>query len=70
MLTAWGVACVLGPTLIAYIRETTGHYTAALNVIAAIMLVSAVIPLLVRPLEGGPSALVPPPGALEGKGRG
>ncbi len=70
MLTAWGVAGVLGPTLIAQIRETTGHYTEALYVIAAVMLVSAVIPLLVRPLQGATSAFVPPyqPEALGGKG--
>jgi OFA family oxalate/formate antiporter-like MFS transporter len=60
MLTAWGVAGVLGPTLIAQIRQATGHYTEALHVIAAIMLASAVIPLLVRPLEGATSAFVPP----------
>jgi OFA family oxalate/formate antiporter-like MFS transporter len=49
MLTAWGFAGLLGPMLIAYIRETTGHYAAALDAIAGIMLVSAVIPFLIRP---------------------
>jgi OFA family oxalate/formate antiporter-like MFS transporter len=49
MLTAWGFAGVLGPTLIARIRQQTGHYTQALLVFAVIMLVSAVIPLIVRP---------------------
>jgi OFA family oxalate/formate antiporter-like MFS transporter len=60
MLTAWGTAGVLGPTLIARIRQGTGHYTEALDVIAALMLVSAVIPLLVRPLEDATSALAAP----------
>jgi MFS transporter, OFA family, oxalate/formate antiporter len=60
MLTAWGAAGVLGPMLIAQMRETTGHYTEALDVIAAIMLLSAVIPLLVKPLAGATSAFVPP----------
>lgn len=50
MLTAWGFAGVLGPMLIARIRETTGHYTEALDVIALVMLVSAVIPFFIRPL--------------------
>ena len=36
MLTAWGFAAVVGPTLIAYIRQTTGHYTEALDVIAGV----------------------------------
>jgi OFA family oxalate/formate antiporter-like MFS transporter len=49
MLTAWGFASVLGPLLIARIRETTGHYSEALYIIAGIMLVSAILPLLVRP---------------------
>jgi OFA family oxalate/formate antiporter-like MFS transporter len=49
MLTAWGFGSVLGPMLIAYIRQTTQHYSEALYLIAAIMLVSAVLPLIVRP---------------------
>ena len=49
MLTAWGFAGVLGPTLIAHIRQYTGHYSQALQIIAVIMLVSAVVPLIVRP---------------------
>ncbi len=49
MLTAWGFAGVLGPTLIANIRQSTGHYAGALHILAVILLVSAVIPLIVRP---------------------
>lgn len=49
MLTAWGFAGVLGPTLIATLRESRGQYDQALYVIAALMLVSAIIPTLVRP---------------------
>jgi OFA family oxalate/formate antiporter-like MFS transporter len=49
MLTAWGFAGVLGPTLIARIRQGTGHYSQALHVISIIMLVSAVLPLFTRP---------------------
>ena len=53
MLTAWGFAAVVGPTLIARIREATGHYTEALDLLAVIMLVGAVIPFLVRPTRSG-----------------
>lgn len=53
MLTAWGFAGVFGPLLIAYIRQDTGRYTEALYVIAGVMLVSAVIPLIVRPPATG-----------------
>jgi OFA family oxalate/formate antiporter-like MFS transporter len=49
MLTAWGTAGVLGPSLFASIRQRTGHYTLALDIVAGIMFVSALIPLLVRP---------------------
>src|SRR6266700_4491166 len=49
MLTAWGFAGVLGPTLIAQVRQNTGHYTEALELIAGIMLVSAVLPFVIRP---------------------
>jgi OFA family oxalate/formate antiporter-like MFS transporter len=49
MLTAWGFAGVAGPALIASIRERTGHYEGALHLMAGVMLVSAILPFLVRP---------------------
>jgi len=49
MLTAWGFAGVLGPTLIATLRQSTGRYHEALYVIAALMLVSTAIPIFVSP---------------------
>jgi len=52
MLTAWGFAGVCGPTMIAHVRQSTGRYTEALDVIAAIMLVSAVLPFVIRPPKG------------------
>lgn len=55
MLTAWGAAGVLGPMLIAAIRERTGHYTTALEVTALIMLISTVVPVIVRPLKAARS---------------
>lgn len=49
MLTAWGVAGILGPMLMAALRERSGGYDQGLRMIAGLMLASAVIPLLVRP---------------------
>jgi OFA family oxalate/formate antiporter-like MFS transporter len=49
MLTAWGFAAAFGPTLVASIREATGHYQGALRWLALATLVSAVVPLLLRP---------------------
>jgi OFA family oxalate/formate antiporter-like MFS transporter len=48
MLTAWGFAGVFGPLLVANIRQSTGKYDQALLVIALIMLVSSLLPLVVR----------------------
>jgi OFA family oxalate/formate antiporter-like MFS transporter len=48
MLTAWGLAGLLGPTLIAQVRQSTGYYTEALDLIAGIMLLSTVLPFLIR----------------------
>ena len=58
MLTAWGLAGLLGPALIAHVRQGTGHYTDALNLIAAIMAASLALPLAIRA-----------PGAGRGAGR-
>ncbi len=49
MLTAWGFASAFGPLLIAHLRQTGTSFTYGLHVIAAIMLVSIVVPLIVRP---------------------
>jgi OFA family oxalate/formate antiporter-like MFS transporter len=49
MLTAWGAAGVVGPTLIAQVRQATGHYQGALRIMALITLLSAIVPLLLRP---------------------
>jgi OFA family oxalate/formate antiporter-like MFS transporter len=55
MLTAWGFAGVLGPTLIATLRESRGRYNEALYLIAGLMLASAIIPIVVRPPASGPA---------------
>jgi OFA family oxalate/formate antiporter-like MFS transporter len=49
MLTAWGFASAFGPLLIAHMRQTSGAYAGGLHVIAAVMAVSVLVPLLVRP---------------------
>jgi MFS transporter, OFA family, oxalate/formate antiporter len=49
MLTAWGIAGVVGPQLISFIRDSTGEYTSAFYIIAGIMLLSAIVPFIVRP---------------------
>ncbi len=49
MLTAWGFASAFGPLLIAHMRQASGSYRGALHVIAVVMLVSAALPLVVRP---------------------
>jgi OFA family oxalate/formate antiporter-like MFS transporter len=68
MLTAWGFAGVAGPALIAHLREVTGHYGLALDIIAIIMLVSTVLAIIIRPPKSrghaapksAPSGLTPP----------
>jgi MFS transporter, OFA family, oxalate/formate antiporter len=49
MLTAWGFAAAFGPTLVASVREATGHYQGAMRWLALATLLSAVLPLLLRP---------------------
>ena len=57
MLTAWGLASALGPLLIAQMRETTGTYRGPLRVIAAVMIVSALLPLAVTPARAAGDGL-------------
>jgi len=49
MLTAWGFAAAFGPTLVASVREATGRYQGAMRWLALATLLSAVVPLLLRP---------------------
>lgn len=49
MLTAWSFGGVLGPLLISYIIDSTGSYTLAFYIIAAIMVASAGVAFIVRP---------------------
>jgi len=59
MLTAWGFAGLLGPTLIAYVRQSTGYYTEALDAIALVMFLSAILPFVVRPPKTRAAVSVP-----------
>jgi OFA family oxalate/formate antiporter-like MFS transporter len=61
MLTAWGFGSAFGPLLIAHIREATGHYGEAVHILAVVMLVSSVIPFLVRPPSAARSRPFAPP---------
>lgn len=48
MLTAWGFASAFGPLLLANMRQSSGNYTSGLHVLAGVVLVSTVLPLIVR----------------------
>jgi len=52
MLTAWGIAGLVGPQLISYVKDSTGEYTNAFYIIAGLMLLSAIVPFIVRPPAG------------------
>jgi len=56
MLTAWGSASLIGPLLIAYMRQMTGSYHGALHVIAVLMAISALLPMLVSQPQPGPTS--------------
>jgi MFS transporter, OFA family, oxalate/formate antiporter len=49
MLTAWGFASAFGPLLIAHLRQNGPSFAHGLHVIAEIMLVSILVPIIVRP---------------------
>jgi len=53
ILLAWGAAAIPSPLLIARVRETTGNYTQAIQIITVVMLVSIVLPLLAKRPDKG-----------------
>jgi OFA family oxalate/formate antiporter-like MFS transporter len=65
MLTAWGVGGIIGPILIARVKDLTGNYTAALYIIAAIMLVSFLLPFFTRPPKVQAEAEAPVVGGMQ-----
>jgi OFA family oxalate/formate antiporter-like MFS transporter len=60
MLTAWGFASAFGPLLIANMRQSSGSYMGSLHIIAAIMAVSVLLPILVRPPRSDEAANLDP----------
>jgi len=48
MLTAWSVGGILGPILIAQVKDRTGGYTLAFGVITVVMLASLLLPIFTR----------------------
>jgi OFA family oxalate/formate antiporter-like MFS transporter len=57
MLTAWGLASVFGPLMMAEMRQTTGSYRGALHIIAGVMAVSTLLPATLKPLDSRKSEL-------------
>jgi MFS transporter, OFA family, oxalate/formate antiporter len=51
LLTAWGIATLGAPVILAVSTDVTGSYDLALYITAGIALVSTVLPLIVRPPE-------------------
>ena len=49
MLTASGFASLLGPLVLAVLREQTGSYDEALLLLAGLTAFGAIVPLLLRP---------------------
>jgi len=52
ILLAWGVGGVVSPLMIARLRQVTGQYTTAIEIIAAVMVVSLILPIVVRRPKG------------------
>lgn len=54
ILTAWGVAGVVGPLIAAKVRDATGSYHGALIPVAIMLIVAAIIPFFVKKPAGQP----------------
>jgi MFS transporter, OFA family, oxalate/formate antiporter len=48
ILMAWGVAGVVGPVFVAYVKDHTGTFAGALSWVAIMLLVATVLPLVIR----------------------
>ena len=57
ILLAWGVGGVVSPLMIARLRQVTGQYTTAIYIIAAVMVVSLILPIVVRRPKGKEQAI-------------
>jgi OFA family oxalate/formate antiporter-like MFS transporter len=58
ILLAWGVGGVVSPLMIAHLRQSTGQYITAFHIILGVMVVSLVLPLIIRPPKGKAAAPV------------
>jgi OFA family oxalate/formate antiporter-like MFS transporter len=56
ILSAWGMAGVVGPSFVAAMKDRSGSYGGALPVMAVMLLAALALPLLVRPPGRAPSA--------------
>jgi OFA family oxalate/formate antiporter-like MFS transporter len=63
ILLAWSAGEVPSPMLIARVRQATGTYQPAIQVIAVVMLCSLVLPLIAKRPQRGPGKLIQMPGA-------
>jgi MFS transporter, OFA family, oxalate/formate antiporter len=48
ILTAWGVAGIVGPIFVARVKDVTGSFTGALPVIAVMLLIAMILPVVTR----------------------
>jgi MFS transporter, OFA family, oxalate/formate antiporter len=55
MLSAWSAGGVLGPILIAQVKDRTNNYRAALTLIAIVLFASVLLPLIARPPQRDPT---------------
>ena len=62
ILLAWGAGAVPSPILIARVRQITGGYQVAIQVIAVVMLCSLVLPVLVKRPKHDAGNVIPMPG--------
>lgn len=61
ILLAWGVGGVVSPIMIAYLRQATGQYSTAISIIAGVMVVSLILPLIIRQPKGKETKTKPSP---------
>jgi MFS family permease len=48
ILSAWGVAGIVGPIFVAVVKDTTGSFSGALPIMAVMLLVAAILPVVTR----------------------
>jgi len=61
ILLAWAAAAIPSPILVARVRQTTGTYSTAIQIIAVVMVCSLALPLIARRPKHEPERVVPMP---------